>query len=67
MNKKKKPIDLPLPFVAMYGVCAVLWVLLCAVDAANGNRPEIWKIVCTAVFGVSFLALLFVHLAGRRK
>ena len=67
MDHKKKSGGLPLPFVVMYGVCAALWVLLCVVDAANGNKPEIWKIVCTAVFGVSFLVLLLVYLIGRRK
>ena len=67
MNKKKKPIYLPLPFVVMYGVCAALWVLLCLVDAANANKVEVWKIVCTAVFGVSFLALLVVYCMGRKR
>ena len=67
MNKKKKPIYLPLPFVVMYGVCAALWVLLCVVDMANANKVEVWKIVCTAVFGVSFLALLVVYCIGRKK
>lgn len=67
MNKKKKPIYLPLPFVVMYGVCAALWVLLCVVDAANANKLEAWKIVCTAVFGVSFLALLVVYCVGRKR
>lgn len=67
MNKKKKPIYLPLPFVAMYGVCAALWVLLCVVDVANANNIELWKIICTAVFGVSFLALFFVYWIGRKK
>ncbi len=67
MNKKKKPIYLPLPFVVMYGVCAALWVLLCVVDAANANKLEVWKIVCTAVFGVSFLALLVVYCVGRKR
>ena len=67
MSKKKKPIYLPLPFVVMYGVCAALWVLLCVVDVASANKLEVWKIVCTAVFGVSFLALLFVYWIGRKK
>ena len=67
MNKKNKPIYLPLPFVVMYGVCAALWVLLCVVDAANANKLEVWKIVCTAVFGVSFLALLVVYCVGRKR
>lgn len=67
MNKKKKPIDLPLPFVAMYGVCAGLWILLCVIDVVNANKLEIWKVVCAAVFGVSFLALFLVYRVGRRK
>lgn len=67
MNKKKKPIDLPLPFVAMYGVCAGLWILLCVIDVVNANKLEIWKIACTVVFGVSFLVLFIVYRVGRRK
>lgn len=67
MDKKKKDFDLLKPFVAMYGVCAGLWAVLCVVDVVNAGGLATWKAVCAGVLAAGFVVLLAVYLIGRRK
>ena len=67
MDRKKKSDDLLWPFVVMYGICAALWGVVCAMDMANAGRLETWKAVCAAVLAAGFLVLLVVYLRKRKK
>ncbi len=56
MNKKRKAVELLA--VVLYGIVAVLWLVLCIRDFAAAGQVDGLRVLATVVWGFGFVVLL---------
>lgn len=53
---KKRPVDLAT--VVLYGICAVLWLVLCVREFAASGSADGLRVLCAVVWIIGFFVLL---------
>ncbi len=63
MNKKRKAVELLA--VVLYGIVAVLWLVLCIRDFAAAGQVDGLRVLATVMWGFGFVVLLRRYLRQR--